>query len=84
MKPVKKFITAHKEAQSNGVIIEVIVNGKSFYIPVQDFDQNEGFEVKQWNVSNDGAQLAGSATNKDICRLYRESLPKPFCHKVSP
>ncbi len=78
-----EFITAHKQVQSKGAIIEVCVSGKSFYIPVQNFDANDGFEVKLWNVFSEGVNLEGFATNKDICRLYRQSMSSPRIKKGS-
>lgn len=84
MNAYRKFATASEIAGDNGAMVEININGVQLFIPMKDFDPNDGFQVRLWTAQKGecaiGYDLAGSASNKDIVKLYREQMPKPFVH----
>lgn len=76
-----KFISATNAATGTGAVLEIERDGKKLFIPLPDFDENDGFKVTLWTPHTGevgiGYDLAGSASNKDICRIYRETRQKP-------
>lgn len=76
-----KFISATNAATETGAVLEIERDGKKLFIPLPDFDANDGFKVTLWTPHKGevgiGYDLAGSATNKDICKIHKEKLPKP-------
>ena len=87
MNAFKKFNSASNEAGDSGAIIEIEANGQKMFIPLANFNADNGFQIRLWTAQQGecaiGFNLAGSASSKDIAKIYRDSLPKPFCHKVS-
>lgn len=75
-----KFGTAVNVAGETGSILEINRDGKALFIPLRDFDPNDGFEVRLWTAVKGqvgtGYALEGSISNKGMEKAYKDSLPK--------